>query len=97
GVQILINESGESVACGYVQPIIDRTAYAAPVRDKAAESHIGCALYVDRKRDAEGRRYIFDAGMGACSIPVLGSHSVIGCRMHFELRLAAHPFKARSR
>src|SRR5262249_17296646 len=54
---------------GYIQMIIDRTAYAIPVRGKAVPSHIGCALYVRNRRCAGQRLYVFHAGITACSRP----------------------------
>src|SRR5437773_12238575 len=85
-IQILITGyvSDESVACGYVQPIIGRTAYAAPVRGKAAESHIGFGLCIRSRGRARRRLWVGDVGVGACSSRIVGSHPgvVMGLRSY---------------
>src|ERR1043166_6995150 len=85
-VQILITGyvTREMVVRGYVQPIIDRTAYAAPVRRKAAGSHVGCALCARSGRSAGQRLYIFDVRIAACSTTIVGTHPVIVSRIRTQ-------------
>src|ERR1043165_9161275 len=76
--------SCERVGCGYVQPIIGRPVYTAPMRAEAGGSYVGCALGVRSRRRARQRLYIFDAGIGACSASIVGPHPVIVARMRSQ-------------